>query len=89
MKMCCGVPQGSILGPKKTFYIHDMVNIIYKFINIFQFIILIEDTNLFCTSKGIVSLSVTICNELIKLDKLYDFFQKSSQTRFKSVFAIS
>ena len=63
-----------------------MVNIIYKFINIFQFIILIEDTNLFCTSKGIVSLSVTICNELIKLDKLYDFFPKVKSNKIQISF---
>ena len=37
--------------------------------NIFKFIISVYDTNLFCTSKDIVSLSVTICNELMKLEK--------------------
>ena len=64
MNICCGVPQGSILGPKMfILYINDMVNVS----KIFKCIIFADDTNLFCTSKDIVSLSVTICNELLKL----------------------
>ena len=62
------MPQGSILGPKLfILYINDMVNVS----NIFKFIIFADDTNLFCTSKDIVSLSVTICNELMKLEKWF------------------
>ena len=38
---------------------------------IFKFIIFADDTNLFRTSKDIVSLSVTICNELMKLEKWF------------------
>ena len=68
MNMCCGVPQGSILGPKLLIlYINDMVNVS----NIFKFIIFADDTNLFCTSEDIVSLSVNICNELMKLEKCF------------------
>ena len=36
-----------------------------------KFIIFADDTNFFCTSKDIVSLSVTICNELMKLKKWF------------------
>ena len=68
MNMCCGVPQGSILGHKLfIWYINDMVSVS----NIFKFIIFADDTNLFCTSKDIVSLCVTICNELMKLEKWF------------------
>ena len=70
MKMCCGVPQGSILRPKLFILnINDMVDAS----NIFKFIIFADDTSLFCTSKDIVSLSVTICNEIMKLEKWFAF----------------
>ena len=94
MNMCCGMPQGSILGPKLfILYINDMVNVL----NILKFIIFADDTNLFCTSEDIVSLSITICNELMKLDKwlalnnlsskiLYDFLQKSSRIKYSNTF---
>ena len=36
-----------------------------------KLIIFADETNLFCTSKDIVSLSVTICNELMKLEKWF------------------
>ena len=68
MNICCGVPQGSILGPKLfILYINYMVNISKKF----KFIIFADDINLFCTSKDIVSVNVTICNELMKLKKWF------------------
>ena len=71
--------------------------------NIFKFIIFADDTNLFCTSNDFVSLSVTISNELMKLekwlalnkfslniDKLYDFFAKVKSNKiFKYVLALS
>ena len=51
------------------------VYFIYKWygqcIKDFQIIIFADDTNLFCTSKYIVSLSVAICNELMKLKEWF------------------
>ena len=95
--ICCGVPQGSILGPKLfILYINDMVNVS----NIFKFIIFADDTNLFCTSKDIVSLGVTICNELMKLKKWFALnklslnitktnYMISCKTKYKLVLEIS
>ena len=37
--------------------------------NIFIFIIFADDTNLFCTSGDIVSLSAAICYKVMKLEK--------------------
>ena len=45
--------------------------------NNFKFIIFADDTNFFCTNKGIVSLSVTICNELMKLEKWFALNESS------------
>ena len=53
-------------SPNKTSMDH-MVNVS----NIFKFILYADGTNLFCTSKDIVCLSVAICNELIKLEKWF------------------
>ena len=53
---------------------NDMVNVS----KIFKFIIFADDTNLFCTSKDIVSFSVTICNELMKLKKWFALNKLSS-----------
>ena len=48
-------------------YINDMVNSSKSFI----LVISADGANLFCTNKDIRSLSVTICNELIKLKKWF------------------
>ena len=68
MKVVCGVPQGSILGPKLfILYINDMCNVS----NILKFILFADDTNIFCSGNNLKKLSELISQEL---NKLRDWF---------------
>ena len=59
----CGVPQGSILGPKLfILYINDMCNIT----KVMDLIIFADDTNIFCTADNIKDLCKTVSLELNK-----------------------
>ena len=64
----CGVPQGSILGPKLFIqYINDIWNVS----PVLKFILFADDTNIFCSGSDIVQLSIIVSNEL---DKLSEWF---------------
>ena len=64
----CGVPQGSILGPKLfILYINDICNVS----PVLKFILFADDTNIFCSGSDIVQLSIIVSNEL---DKLSEWF---------------
>ena len=67
-KVMCGVPHGSILGPKLfILYINDICNIS----NILNFIIFADDTNIFCTGDKIEAVAATVS---IELNKLHNWF---------------
>ena len=67
-EVVCGVPQGSILGPKLfILYINDICNVS----SLFKYILFADDTNLFCSGKDLGILSKQICLELNKLDNWF------------------
>ena len=65
----CGVPQGSILGPKLfILYIND----ICKVSDVFKFVLFADDTNIFCSGDNMQHLLNMITSEMNKLKKWFD-----------------
>ena len=68
LNVLCGVPQGSILGPKLfILYVNDICNIS----KILKFVLFDDDTNIFCSGHDAMQLSRAISNELDKLSVLF------------------
>ena len=64
----CGVPQGSVLGPKLfLLYINDITEVS----DLLKFILFADDTTILCSHSDINSLILTLNHEL---QKLYDWF---------------
>ena len=67
-EILCGVPQGSILGPKLfILYINDICNIS----DIMKFVLFADDTNILCKHENYVSLCELVNIEMSKLSKLF------------------
>ena len=84
LQIRCGVPHGSILGPKFfILYINDICNCS----NILQFILFADDTNIFYSSSQYETLSTIISHELSNL-KIWFALNKLSLNVLKTNYMV-
>ena len=84
LKITCGVPQGSILGPLLfIIYTNDLCQVS----DILKLIMFADDTNLFCSSNDIKTLFL---NTNLELHKISEWFRanKLSLNEYKTTFAL-
>ena len=68
MNVVCGVPQGSILGPKHfILYVNDICNVS----SLLRFVLFADDTNLFLSGDDVKEISKTLSKQLDKLNSWF------------------
>lgn len=69
LRITCGVPQGSVLGPKLfIMYINDICNVS----KLLHFVLFADDTNLLCSGKDLRHLLDTVERELGTIKRWFD-----------------
>ena len=69
LDITCGVPQGSVLGPK-MFIVY--INDICKVLRILKFVLFADDTNIFCSGENLQQLLEVLTTEISKLKMWFD-----------------
>ena len=68
MNVVCGVPQGSILGPKLfILYVNDICNVS----SLLRFVLFADDTNIFLSGDDVKEISNTLSKQLDKLNSWF------------------
>ena len=68
MNVVCGVPQGSILGPKLfILYVNDICNVS----SLLRLVLFADDTNIFLSGDDVKEISKTLSKQLDKLNSWF------------------
>ena len=70
LDIACGVPQGSVLGPK-LFILH--INDICKVSKLLKLVLFADDTNIFCSGDDLAVLLKDLTEEMIKLKNWFNY----------------